>query len=61
MNKQQAREVENLKLYHAHGMTDTVARSLSALIRCAMTRKSREALLAVALELGVVNHPEFII
>ena len=61
MNKQQAKQVEMAKRYVALGLPDAAARSISALIRCAMSRKSREALMAVAADLNVDKHPEFII
>jgi hypothetical protein len=43
------------------GMLDTVARGLSALVRAARTKRSRDALLAQADILEVIGHPEFII
>lgn len=50
-----------IHLYLANGMSDTAARSLSALIRSALTAKGRAELLALAETIGVVNHPDFII
>ena len=61
MNKMQTKEVCRLAQAHNLGMTDYVARSLSALIRCAMTSKARAALLEYADLFGVRNHPEFIL
>lgn len=61
MNKAQKRQVEMIHLYLANGMSDTAARSLSALIRSAVTAKGRAELLALAETIGVVNHPDFII
>lgn len=61
MNKAQKRQVEMIHLYLANGMSDTAARSLSALIRSALTAKGRAELLALAETIGVINHPDFII
>ena len=61
MNKAQKRQVEMIHLYLANGMPDTAARSLSALIRSALTAKGRSELLALAETIGVINHPDFII
>lgn len=61
MNKSEQREVIKLAQAHKLGMSDMVARSLSALIRASMTKRSRAALLEYADIFGVRNHPEFII
>ena len=61
MNKSESREVLKLYTYHRMGMLDTGARGLSALIRGAMTAKSRKALMSQADILGVLHHPEFIV
>lgn len=61
MNKQQIREVNLLATYKQYGMTDVIARGMSALIRSAMTKKSKQELIAKAAEFGVTRHPEFII
>ena len=61
MNKSQLKQVEMAKVYLANGMTDTAARSVSGLIRSAMTAKSRAALMAFALENGLTNQPDFIV
>jgi hypothetical protein len=61
MNKSELREISNLAVMHKHGMTDTVARGLSTLIRSAMTKKSVAALLEYADIFGVKNHPDFIV
>lgn len=47
--------------YIDNGMLDCAARSVSGLIRSAMSAKSRNALLAFALENGLTNQPDFII
>jgi len=61
MNKSELKQVQTLCVFHKLGMADTVARSLSALIRAARTGKSRAALLEYADIFGVTAHPEFII
>lgn len=61
MNKAEQREIQKLATYVEMGMLDTVARSLSAMIRASMTNRSRVALLAHAEQFGVIGHPEFII
>jgi hypothetical protein len=49
------------QLYLSMGIKDAAARSVSALIRSAMSDKSRNALLAFAVENKIQNHPDFII
>jgi hypothetical protein len=61
MKKSELREITKLAVMHKLGMADTVARGLSALIRAAMTKRSREALMEYADIFGVRNHPEFVI
>jgi hypothetical protein len=61
MNRSELREISNLSVMHKLGMTDTVARGLSALIRSARTNKSAIALLEYADIFGVKNHPDFIV
>ena len=61
MTKSETREVTKLAVAHKLGMSDMVARSLSALIRASMTKRSRAALLEYADVFGVRNHPQFII
>lgn len=61
MNKAQQFEVEKTLLYGKTIGADYVARALSALIRSARTNKQKQELLAIAHEVGVSNHPEFII
>jgi hypothetical protein len=61
MNKSELKAVFNARLYIAMGNEGAAARSLSALIRSAMTKRSKLALLAVARELHVDTHPDFII
>jgi len=61
VNKSEQRELLTLYTYRRLGHVDTVARGLSALIRAARTKKSRDALMAQADILEVVGHPEFIV
>ncbi len=61
MNKAQKRQVAMIEVYLANGMTDTAARSVSALIRSAMTSKSKAELMALAVSLKLNNQPEFVI
>jgi hypothetical protein len=61
MNKYQIREIANITMYHKFGMTDTVARALSALIRSAKRQPQKAAMIEYADMFGVRNHPEFVI
>lgn len=61
MKKSEIREVSKLAVMHKLGMADTVARGLSALIRAAMTKRSREALMEYADIFGVRHHPDFVV
>lgn len=60
MTKSELREITTLATMHKLGMTDTVARSLSSLIRAARTKKSATALREYATVFNVIGHPEFI-
>ena len=60
MNQAQKREVEKFLLYGKTLGADYIARALSMLIRSARTNKHKQELLAIAHEVGVSNHPEFI-
>jgi hypothetical protein len=61
MTKSETREVAKIQQFHAAGLgADFVARALSALIRAARTNKSAAALRALAAQMGVTQHPEFI-
>jgi hypothetical protein len=61
LNKAQTREVSKLAVAHKLGMSDMVARSLSALVRSSMRSGQRAALMEYADLFGVRQHPEFII
>jgi hypothetical protein len=60
MTKSEQREVNKVNLFLQHGMKDTAARSLSALIRGAMTNKSERELRQIAVDLKLTQEPEFI-
>jgi hypothetical protein len=60
MTKAEIREVATVVTYIQHGMTDTAARALSGLIRCARTTKSQTQLRELAEILKLTNHPDFI-
>lgn len=61
MTKSETREVAKIQQFHAAGLGDGyAARALSALIRAARTNKSATALRALAAQMGVTQHPEFI-
>ncbi len=61
MTKTQARELISIERYLAHGMTDTAARALSALIRASLSGRTTAQLLQHARAWHLTNHPEFII
>jgi hypothetical protein len=62
MNKSELREIQNLCVMHKlGGYEQNIAQALSGLIRAAMTKKSRAALLEYAPIFGIANHPAFII
>jgi predicted transcriptional regulator len=61
MNKNQIKQMSNIRFYVVNGMPDAAARGLSAMIRAAMSNKSKAALMAAAVELNLTNHPEFIV
>lgn len=60
MTKIQTREVNTARAAVAHGLPDMAARVISACIRCAMRQRDIAELRAIARELGVDTHPEFI-
>ena len=61
MNKHQRKVVANATTYIELGMLDTAARVVSGLIRCAMTSKSKQALLEFATTHGLDKEEDFII
>ena len=60
MTKPQTRQVELARHYVRLGHADVAARSISALIRCAMRQRDIEELRQVARELGIEAHPDFV-
>jgi hypothetical protein len=60
MTKFQTKQVSMINVYLANNMQDTAARSLSSLIRSAMTKKSQDELWAIAIALKLASHPDFI-
>lgn len=61
MTKFQTKQVSMINIYLSQGMQDTAARSLSALIRSAMTKKSQDELMALAITYKLASNPEFIV
>ena len=61
MNKAETRELEIIRAYLAHGMHDTAARALSALIRSTMRRSTAHALYRFAVENNLQANPDFIV
>ena len=61
MNKTQLKQFAMIQAYAMAGNNDAVARGLSAMYRCAMTNKSKAAILAAASQLAIRNNPDFII
>jgi len=60
MTKSEKRDIA-ITLKMQHFGANYVARALSALIRSARTAKSHNEIMAIALDLGVTNNPEFIV
>jgi hypothetical protein len=61
MNKSQLKQFAMIQAYAIAGNNDAVARGLSAMYRCAMSNKSKAAILAAANELKITHNPDFII
>ena len=61
MTKSQLKQFAMIQAYVNNGMIDAAARGLSAMIRAAMSNKSRAAMIAAAADLGLINNPEFIV
>jgi hypothetical protein len=61
MTKFETKQVETIRAHIMLGNVVSAARGLSSLIRCARTGKSVTELTALAVELGLRNHPDFII
>lgn len=60
MTKSEKRDVA-ITLKMQHFGANYVARALFALIRSARTAKSHNEIMAIALDLGVTDNPEFIV
>ena len=54
MTKSETRELAKIETYLSAGMTDTAARSLSALIRSTLSRKTSFELMQWAIESGLI-------
>lgn len=61
MNKSQLKQFGMIQAYAMTGNLEAAARGLSAMYRCAMSNKSKAAILAAASQLAIRNHSEFII
>jgi hypothetical protein len=61
MTKAQNKQVAMIQIYINNGMMDTAARSLSALIRSAMTKKAKLELINLSIKYDLHNNSEFII
>jgi hypothetical protein len=61
MTKAQNKQVAMIQIYINNGMVDTAARSLSALIRSAMTKKAKLELINLSIKYDIHNNSEFII
>lgn len=61
MTKFQTKQMRMIQIYINSGMVDVAARSLSALIRSAMSVKAKNEMLDIARQLNLKNHPEFIV
>ena len=61
MNNSEAREYANAQTFIEHGMVDTAARTMSSLIRSCRTQRSYKALMLASQEMGITQHPDFVI
>jgi len=61
MNNSEAREYANAQAYLAVGYADMAARTMSALIRSCRTQRSYKALMLASQEMGIAQHPDFVI
>lgn len=61
MNKNQLKQLSNIRFYMVNNMPDAAARGLSAMYRAAMSNKSRAAILAAATQLSIRDNAEFIV
>lgn len=61
MTKSENRELDTIRRYLSAGMKDTAARALSALVRSTRNRNTSHALMALAIDWGLITNEEFII
>lgn len=61
MNKVESREYAIAQKFMQHGMADTAARTMSALVRSCRTHRSYKALMIASQEMGIAQHPDFVI
>lgn len=61
MTQSEARQYANAQTFIAHGMPDVAARAMSALVRSCRTQRSYKALMTAAQEMGIAQHPDFVI
>ena len=61
MNNSEAREYANAQTFMQHGMVDTAARTMSSLVRSCRTQRSYKALMSASQEMGIAQHPDFVI
>ncbi len=60
MTKFETKQADIVRAHIAVGNLVSAARGLSSLVRCARTEKSVKELLAIAEQLNIRNHPDFI-
>lgn len=61
MNNSEAKGHANAQAYLAAGMPDIAARAMSALVRACRTQRSYSALMFASKEMGVDQHPDFVV
>jgi hypothetical protein len=61
MNNSETREHANAQAYLAAGMPDVAARAMSALVRACRTQRSYSALMSASQEMGIDQHPDFVL
>lgn len=61
MNNSEAKEHANAQAYLALGMPDIAARTMSALVRACRTQRSYSALMSASKEMGIDQHPDFVV
>jgi hypothetical protein len=61
MTKTEIRDLKIIRTHHAIGNIEAAALGLSALIRCTRRRATADALMAIAVELGLTDCEEYVI